>query len=125
VWHDDGMTDPTIPAVAPVVAEALGHEDGDRWYAQGHLTPEAMVLAVVLEQMSLIGPIEAAVLLTDGSPAIGSGTLDGANLDHRTHASGLLGMTRHLWLKWEGDENMVPAEPDEDGAEPWTELWIR
>lgn len=123
---------PTYPVAVSgeglTVAEALGHEDGDRWFAQGHLTPEAMVLAVVVEQMSLVGPNEAAELLTRGEPSSGLDghfVLRGDYPTHRDKATELLGMTRHLWLRWEGDENMVPAEPDEDGAEPWTELWVR
>jgi hypothetical protein len=45
------------------IPEALGDEDGERWYLQGHIEPALAVLAVLREQMMNVGPDEACSLL--------------------------------------------------------------
>lgn len=111
---------PPAPESVPMV---LSNEDGDTWWAKGHVSAPAMVLGAVLEQTVCLGPEEAAELLTDYS---GPRTQPLPEVDQRGHADALVGKVRHVWMVQDPDneERMLEVTRDVDGAEAWTRLTL-
>lgn len=107
-WIDAGQT--TIPV-------AMSDEDGDRWWVHGHVSPEAMVLAVVLCTATELGNPEAIELLTGGDFA------DGIKVDDKiANANSMLTRVAHVWYVDTGSENSPLVAPGTPGAEPLTVL---
>lgn len=106
------------------IPEALGEEDGERWFVLGHIEPALMVLAVMLELATSCGAEEMFEGLTGQRP--GYRYTPGVYAAMQQHAESLLGSVRHVWFKPDpdddDDEKMVQAVEGEPGAEPWTEL---
>jgi hypothetical protein len=103
------------------IPEAIASEDGDRWWIEGHVTPEMAMLAVLLEQVTLVGPDGMLDMFVGGVV-----DLDGKRRsveDMRADANALLRSVHHVWARPTEDEEWFDlcAEGDED-AQPFTEL---
>lgn len=100
---------------AVVIPTAYEDDGGDRWYIEGHVSPEAAVLAVVLEQATNVGPTEAIDFLTGGHAA---DPLFGAA---EAGANELLTRVIHLWMVPDaGEETFTRCTPAAEGAKPYT-----
>lgn len=102
---------------ATVIPEALASEDGERWWAKGHVAPTTMLLATLVETATNYGHEDAGGMLASPTP--------GASLaDNQAYVAVLADQVRHFWWKRDpdNDERMLDCEPDDEGAEPWTEL---
>lgn len=113
------------PASGPALPEALGDEDGEHWWMQGHVAPATAVLAVVFEQMLNVDEYAAMEVLVGGPDRSPRGARPGwSPADQQDNADRLVRRVKHIWVKDDpdNDERWLPAEPGEDGAEPWTEV---
>lgn len=95
------------------IAEAFEDEGGDRWFVVGaHISPEAMVLGVVVSTAATVGPVEAIELLVgvagDGDPV--------------ALANEVLTRVTHRWCSLLNDEYFDFVERDAPGAVPVTVL---
>lgn len=111
------FADPTHLDLSRSLVEAWGEEDGDRWYAEGHVDPLAMAFSVLLVEMHCVGPKDAAEIL---------GPQDrGPDSVHDWLAAGqhLIDGVCHMWAKEAEDiDGYLPCDETDEGAEPWTEL---
>ncbi len=103
------------------LVEAWGEDDGEGWYAEGHVDALAMALSVLVMEMNLTSPKEAAEHLLTGT--FSPGTID-VPQDWLTAAQHLVDSVGYLWAREDEDrgEGFFPCEQSDEGAEPWTEL---
>lgn len=97
--------------------EVLGDEHGN-WWAQGHVAPALMVLAVMVEHLvqDFPGELESAVEFVVGDRHARS---DASMM--RENAAELVGSVRHQWMRGAAEQLQL-CDPIDDGAEPWTFL---
>lgn len=101
--------------------EAYGSEDGDSWFVLGHVDPAIMVLSVIAEQAGLCGEHEVFDFVKGWDPK----EPDTWNKS-RTHLASLVKSVKYRWMKPHptDEEQSLPAQPWEAGAEEWTELRV-
>lgn len=113
----------TPPTVTRELVELLGDEDGERWHAEGHIDPLAMVLSYIATEVALVG------FGPDLRYTLGLGTA-GPHPDPATVLAAvrtLIDGVRHLYARPipdDPDGRYDYCPPDAPGAEPWTELHL-
>lgn len=128
------LTAPTPPTPAPSLPKVVEDDLGGRWWAEGHVAPEAMVLAVVLQTVVDVGPTEAIEVLA-GEQTIPVTTAEAAmtratswaekERSCREAAAGLLAEVRHQWMIHDDSAEVLRlCDPTDEGAEPWTTVAI-
>lgn len=103
-----------------VIPEALGSEDGERWWARGHIDPMAMVLAVLVEQATHAGPDAAGSMLVK----FRLGGEIPTQAENQVIVGQMVDEVRHYWCKPDpdNDERQLDCDADDPAAEAWTEL---
>lgn len=106
------------PQTVQPLPEALGTEDGDSWWLQGHVDKTTAVLAVLVEQATYAGPEYAGHLLRTGL----SQDQEGNNLaENRQWAAEFVDRVEHgFWITLDDGERMVRCDRADPGAEAWT-----
>lgn len=109
------------------IPRVVGTEDGEHWWAQGHVEPALMVLAAVVSEAAGCGPEEPYELLVGGTERFDLETGDQVRVtywEHEAHADLLLGEVSHVWLVEDPDNEEITHEAAEgdEGAQPWTVL---
>lgn len=95
-----------------LLPEVLQNDDGDMYFALGHVEPAMFALAVVVDMAANVGDCEALDTLTGGPRTPEAVT-------------GFLGDVKHTWWREtdpSDDEKMDRCEPDVPGAQAFTEL---
>ncbi len=113
----------TTPSRA--LPEALGDEDGENYFLQGHVDPALAVLAVVADLMNNASPDAARDFLLGGELVLRPerGTRWDFD-DQRQRSTEVLDGVVHYWAKQDpdDDERMVRCEEGDEFAEAWTQV---
>lgn len=112
----------TTPPAPPEreVPVVWASEDGETWWAKGHVDPLLMVFACFVEQVVNVGRDEAVRYF--------AGPWTPEDLEsHENVAANLTKLTAAVHHYWatpdpDNDERQIECDEDTDGAEPWTVL---
>jgi hypothetical protein len=107
-----------------LIPEVLQSEDGDTYWAQGHIDPMAMVLGIVVFEMACNDGEHALEFLIERPCRYTSDKPHWTERDARKAAGNALEMVRHVWMRQDPDDEEIahPAKEGDAGAEPWTRV---